>query len=227
MMKHKQQSFPLRRCLNLTIFPSVLLLLTLATLASSQQPKGSLRVAKVVDGDTVVLSDGRTVRYIGIDTPEKGQPFYDVATNFNRRLVKGKEVELEFDIQRYDRYGRLLAYVFVKDGKGKRIFVNAELVKNGYATVYTVPPNVKYTDLFVKLQEEARKKGLGLWVVYKGSSFSKSTVSSPVVGNSRTLIFHRPNCQYASRMSPRNRVNFSSAEGALRKGFRPCRVCNP
>jgi micrococcal nuclease len=107
------------------------------------KPTTGLRVVKVVDGDTVVLSDGRTVRYIGIDTPEHGQPYFDAARNFNRKLVLGKPVELEFDLERYDHYGRLLAYVFVRDEKGRRVFVNAEMVRNGFARTYTKPPNVR------------------------------------------------------------------------------------
>jgi micrococcal nuclease len=73
--------------------------------------------------------------------------------------LDGKLVRLEYDIDRFDQYKRTLAYVYLEDGT----FVNADLVKNGYAMVMTVPPNVKYADEFVKLQREAREKGRGLW----------------------------------------------------------------
>ncbi|MCS7188128.1 MAG: thermonuclease family protein, partial [Armatimonadota bacterium] len=156
-------------------FPLVTLMLLMLFAVASQRyfnPQGravktGLKVVKVVDGDTIVLSDGRTVRYIGIDTPERGQPFYEAARNFNRKLVQGKIVELEFDVERYDHHGRLLAYVFLRDKSGRRIFVNAEMVRNGFARTYTKPPNVKYADLFVKLQDEARANKRGLWSVYK------------------------------------------------------------
>ena len=148
----------------------------------TSKPTTGLRVVKVVDGDTVVLSDGRTVRYIGIDTPEHGQPYFDAARNFNRKLVLNKPVELEFDVERYDHYGRLLAYVFVRDEKGRRVFVNAEMVRNGFARTYTKPPNVRYADLFVRLQEEARKNRRGLWSVYHPTR-------QPVIGNRNTLSF--------------------------------------
>ncbi len=116
------------------------------------------RVTRVLDGDTVVLEDGRHVRYIGMDTPEKGRTYYGEAKRENERLVKGKVVRLEYDVGKTDKYDRTLAYVYAGD-----IFVNAELVRNGYAVIATFPPNVKYAKRFLTLQEEARKQKRGLW----------------------------------------------------------------
>ncbi len=76
------------------------------------------------------------------------------ASEANRKLVDGKTVRLEFDVQEQDRYGRLLAYVYLKEGT----FVNAWLVENGYAMVMTIPPNVKHQELFLKLQQEATER---------------------------------------------------------------------
>lgn len=127
-------------------------------------------VSKVIDGDTIVLSNGSRVRYIGIDTPEPRkknsfgtwiydpEPFAEEATKLNKQLVEGKKVRLEFDVEKRDKYGRLLAYVFVDD-----IFVNARLIEEGTAVILTIPPNVKYSDQFKKLQEEARKSRKGMW----------------------------------------------------------------
>lgn len=122
-------------------------------------------VQRVLDGDTVVLVTGERIRYIGIDTPELHHPKKPVefyareAKEFNRRMVEGKMVRLEFDVERHDKYGRLLAYVYLLDGT----FVNAELIRQGYAQLLTFPPNVKYADLFRKLQTEAREASRGLW----------------------------------------------------------------
>jgi micrococcal nuclease len=110
--------------------------------------------------------DGRIekVRYIGVNAPEvrhptKGEePGGREASAVNRRLVGGKQVRLELDVQRRDQYGRLLAYVWVDD-----LMVNAELVRQGYAQVMTVPPNVRYQELFLKLQREARAARRGLF----------------------------------------------------------------
>lgn len=123
------------------------------------------KVIKVYDGDTVKIDNGESVRYIGIDTPETHHPYRPVeflgeeATEVNKNLVGGKRVYLEFDVQRRDRYGRLLAYVFLEDGT----FVNAELARLGYAYTLTIPPDVKYTELFRKVAREAREHKRGLW----------------------------------------------------------------
>jgi micrococcal nuclease len=135
-------------------------------------------VKKVIDGDTLQLESGERVRLIGIDTPEmhESNKLYrdsqrtkeDITTiqklgkrayEVTKKLVEGKRVSLEFDVEKYDKYKRLLAYVYLKDGT----FVNAEIVKQGYASLMTIPPNVKYADLFLKLYREARENRRGLW----------------------------------------------------------------
>jgi len=122
------------------------------------------RVVKVVDGDTIDVErakgEGRIrVRYIGIDAPELKEPsFGQEAKRFNQGLVAGKMIRLAFDEERYDRYGRLLAYVWVGS-----TFVNAELIKAGLATAIGRPPNLKHLSLFLRLEDEARKKKKGIW----------------------------------------------------------------
>ncbi len=109
----------------------------------------TVKVTRVIDGDTIeIFLDGKTekVRLIGIDTPEKGKPYFNEATEKTKELCLGKEVRLEKDVSEKDRYDRLLRYVYVGD-----LFVNAELVKQGYASAYTYPPDVKYSELFRKL----------------------------------------------------------------------------
>ncbi|HEU4366676.1 MAG TPA: thermonuclease family protein [Methylomirabilota bacterium] len=135
---------------------------------AAQAPAGlEARVVRVVDGDTIhVRVNGRVekVRYIGVNTPELHHPTRGEepggrqAHAANRRLVEGKRVRLDLDVQSRDRYGRLLAYVWVGD-----TMVNAELIRLGYAQVMTVPPNVRHQALFLKLQRDAREAGRGLW----------------------------------------------------------------
>ena len=126
-------------------------------------------VIRVIDGDTFVLDNGTEkgdkVRLIGIDAPETRNSgkrkigFYGKeAKEYLTNLIADKQIRLQFDVGKRDRYGRLLAYVYLGD-----LFINAELVKRGYAQVYTVPPNVKYAELFVELEREARKARRGLW----------------------------------------------------------------
>lgn len=123
-------------------------------------------VTRVVDGDTLVTAAGR-VRLIGVDTPETVHPdrgvecFGREASAYLTRLVPpGTRVRLVFDVERRDRYDRLLAYVYRQDDG---LFVNAELVARGYAQVMTVPPNVAHADELVALAREAREAGRGLW----------------------------------------------------------------
>lgn len=135
-------------------------------------------VVRAVDGDTLKLENGERVRLTGIDTPEKHESaklYRDArksgkdvaviqrmgvkASEFTRRLVEGKRVRLEFDVEKQDRYGRLLAYVYLKDGT----FVNEEIVKQGYASPYTFPPNVRYAERLRSVYQEARENRRGLW----------------------------------------------------------------
>ena len=131
----------------------------------SQPMAGEAVVERAVDGDTVLLVGGERIRYIGVDTPELHHPRKPVqwyareAKEFNQRLVEGKKVRLEYDVQRKDRYRRTLAYVFLEDGT----FVNEELLREGYARLLTIPPDVKHVGQFVKAQQEAREAGRGLW----------------------------------------------------------------
>lgn len=129
--------------------------------APGSTPPGNLQpatVVQVVDGDTIELVDGRRVRYIGINTPERDQPYYKEATDSNRQLVERKQVQLEFDVDTFDQYGRTLAYVWV-DG----LLANVEIVRRGFANVYTVPPNVRYEADFRAAERSAREAGRGLW----------------------------------------------------------------
>ena len=126
-------------------------------------------VERVVDGDTIVVrTGGRTerVRYIGMDTPESVKPgtavqcYAKAASAENKKLVQGERVKLVSDAEARDRYGRLLAYVYrERDG----LFVNAELVRRGYARVLTIPPNVAHAAEFRVQATAARRAGRGLW----------------------------------------------------------------
>ena len=128
-------------------------------------PGRLVTVTRVVDGDTLAVGEER-VRLIGVDTPEAVRPgapvecFGRAASAFTERLVEGRRVRLELDVERRDRYGRLLAYVHrADDGR----FVNAALVREGYATPSAVPPNVRHAKRFAALARRARRAGRGLW----------------------------------------------------------------
>lgn len=128
------------------------------------------KVVRVIDGDTVELRLGgklRTVRYIGIDTPETVKPgelvqcFGKAASAYNRRLVEGKTVRLEVGRERSDRYGRLLGYIYLLDAHDT--MVNASLVGSGYARTLTIAPNTRFAQRFAALQRKAQARNAGLW----------------------------------------------------------------
>lgn len=173
------------RGLFLPIFVAFLLLISCkAESPKVEAVKGKpCRVVKVVDGDTFTCRlEGKEevkVRLIGVDTPEStdnpkarrdaertGRSLEQIismgklAKDFTKSLLpEGTTVYLEFDVQTTDRYGRLLAYVWLPDGR----LLNEVLIREGYAQVYTVPPNVKYQERLLDAQRRAREEGKGLW----------------------------------------------------------------
>lgn len=124
----------------------------------------AVKVSRIIDGDTIELENGQKVRYLNIDTPETVDPrkpvqcFGKEASEKNRELVEGKIVRLEKDVTDKDKYGRLLRYVWVGE-----TMINLELVKLGYARIYTYPPDVKYQKEILSAEKTAREQKLGLW----------------------------------------------------------------
>lgn len=127
------------------------------------QTTEKVRVAKILDGDTFDLSDGRRVRYIGINTPEQSQCFALEAKTENEKLLAGKKIRLEKDLSNRDKYGRLLRFVYVEDESGREIFVNDYLVRQGFARLLSIPPDLKFEKQFNAAVEEARFQQRGLW----------------------------------------------------------------
>ncbi|MBF0619647.1 MAG: thermonuclease family protein [Candidatus Omnitrophica bacterium] len=168
--------------LNPLIFSAVLFLLIALLVFKPQAEKPIdgkfFKVSYIYDGDTIRLETGEKVRFIGIDAPEmheseklfrdarKSGQDIEVIKAMGRRarefvvaLFGDKKVRLEFDIEKRDKYGRLLAYLYLEDGT----FVNKEIIASGFAYPLTIPPNVAHTDEFKALFKEARAKRLGLW----------------------------------------------------------------
>lgn len=122
------------------------------------------RVARVIDGDTIELTDKRRIRYIGVDTPELGdnrkhvECFAIEAMEENTRLVEGKTVRLMKDVSEIDKYGRLLRYVYIGD-----VFVQDHLVRQGFARIDTIPPDIANQQQFLNSGQEAQEQKRGLW----------------------------------------------------------------
>jgi endonuclease YncB( thermonuclease family) len=174
----------------------------------------------VSDGDTIVLQDGRRVRYTGINAPEiqhedrQAEPFGYKAKAFNKKLVHQKSVCLEFDNQINDQYGRTLAYVFLKDGT----FVNAAMVVEGYAFYLYRRPNLIYSSMLLKSQRDAMRANKGIWQNWLEQN-------ATYVGNKRSKRFHLPSCSFAKKIKSSNRVLFSKKWSAFWAGYAPAKRC--
>ena len=176
----------------------------------------------VVDGDTVVLSNGRKLRYIGINAPElehndrKAEPYARESKQFNAVLVNRKNIRLEFDKERTDQYKRLLAYVFLKNGT----FVNAEILSNGYAYLLYHRPNTKHNSTLLNSQRAAMSAQKGIWQNW-------TEPAGKYVANKRSRRFHLPGCTFGKRIKSRNRVVFQKKWEAFWEGYAPGKRCMP
>jgi len=202
-------------------------------------------VTRIIDGDTIEVSlQGKTekVRLIGVDTPETKhpdkpvQPYGPEAANYTEKQLAGEKIFLEKDVSERDKYGRLLAYVWLAEPAGlteaqMRInMFNSRLLLAGYAQLMTIPPDVKYVDWFTKFQIEARQSKKGLWGMSSstaGAGEAKPNPGDAFWGSSQSRKYHYPKCVWAAKISPGNLVTFSSSAKARNAGFIPCKVCSP
>lgn len=206
-------------------------------------------VTQIVDGDTirVRMPDGtiERIRFIGVDTPESTnriEPYGKEASAFTAKALSGKSIYLETDVGLRDKYGRMLAHIWlepptqINQAEVRSKLFNAILLLNGYARLMTIPPNVKYVDYLKDYEAEARDANRGLWAL--GGSVGARTLPAPkqapapsgnaaYVGSIRSDVFHYPNCTSAKKIKPANLVTFPTREAAVAAGRRPCKNCNP
>ncbi|WP_442600289.1 thermonuclease family protein [Neobacillus sp. D3-1R] len=133
----------------------------------------AVMVERVVDGDTVKLSDGRKVRFVGVNTPEsttRTEEYGKEASHYTKSKLEGKRIWMQMDVSETDRYNRLLRIIWLSvptdlmdENEIRTKMFNAELVLKGYAEPSTYPPDVKYSDYFIQFAREARKNKTGLW----------------------------------------------------------------
>jgi len=144
-------------------------------LAAPATAEEFVRVKSVYDGDTILLEDGRKVRYLGINAPEYLEPFYLKAKRFNESLVLGQEIRIEFDQERGDLYDRVLAYVWLGDQ-----MINARLVQDGLAHAFFIGISRKHNAQFLRLQVEAKQRKVGIWSARGRARELKITSVHPV-----------------------------------------------
>lgn len=176
----------------------------------------ALYVEHVNDGDTFLLSDGTQVRLIGVDTPEKGQPFFERATVFAESILLGEEVSVEYDSKPVDRYGRRLAYLFVDS-----IFYNKLVIDSGYASVYLFKENRRRAEQLISAQRKARLSKFGIW------SLPDPIPEDYYVSPFGSFRFHRPLCPNIKHTDLSRARRFEKRDESLDKGLSSCRTCRP
>lgn len=212
--------------------------------------EGQYKVLRVVDGDTLVIemdNKEERVRLIGVDTPESVHPDASknveagkIASEFTKSRLEGEYIELEFDVQERDRYGRLLAYVW-HEGE----MFNKVLLREGYAQVATFPPNVRYVEEFTQLEKEARDAKRGLWAdliddskaietaddkannkkAEENKQSSKENSKGKYVASKNSDKYHIAGYTHAGEIAPENQIWFGSIEEAEKLGYKPCGIC--
>jgi endonuclease YncB( thermonuclease family) len=177
---------------------------------------------KVVDGDTIYLDNGEKVRFVGVNTPERGVEGYIASKNFVQKLCLNKEVGLDIDDSKHnDKYGRTLAVVIV-DGKN----LNEMLLKEGLAEVMYIPPSEFYPFNWANDSTHI-PTAHNTYSNTQSDSSSNSGSSGSYIGNSNSGKFHESTCQWGQKTAEHNRVYFNDRNDAISQGYQPCKVCNP
>ncbi len=210
-------------------------------------------IVRVVDGDTLVVNVGgaeQKVRLILVDTPESVHPDESKNTEYGKlasdytasQLAAGQTIYLQKDVSETDRYGRLLRYVWLfqptdttSATEVRAKMYNAKLLLDGYAQLYTYPPDVKYVDMFTTFQKEAREANRGLWSYKQTETVTETTVTTPppaqstgtYVGSSKSNKYHLPSCRHVESILSENQVWFNSEADATAAGYVPCGGCKP
>ena len=185
----------------------------------------------VVDGDTIYLSNGKKVRLVGVNTPEKGVTGYQASKEFVKKLCLNKEVSINRDDKKYtDKYGRTLAVVIVG---GKNL--NEMLLKEGLAEIMYIPPSEFYpynwagenTPSSTSSSHSSNIDTVQSTSISTSDNYVSSGGSVSYIGNRNSMKFHRSDCKEVNRMSEKNKVFLNSREEAINGGYVGCKVCNP
>ncbi len=196
------------------------------------------KVVGIADGDTITIFDmankQQSIRLQGIDSPEMRQDFGEQAKQNLANLIYGRQVTIEYS--KRDNYGHILGKVLLLDG----LDVNLEQIKDGMAWHYK-----QYEDeqlkadrkTYARAEREAREARRGLWAdtlpmppwawrrTERKSDRQPTVAFGNIIGNSRTKIYHRPDCPSYNKVSPENKVEFQTIEEAEKAGYRPAKNC--
>lgn len=181
-------------------------------------PNNRFRVSKVTDGDTFVLNGGDKVRLLAIDTPEKGERYYKEAKELLQQLTDNKIVTLAYADKRRDKYGRLLAYVYIDS-----TFVNKVILENGLGYLYLfkdTESDLPRTKELLIAQQKAIEAQIGIWSLqYSSEDF--------YINKSGSFRLHRPGCNSAQKLVTGRYQKFDNRLDGFKIGLSPCRNCKP
>lgn len=183
-----------------------------------RKPSDRFVVKEIIDGDTVELLGGDRLRLLSIDTPEKGELFYEEAGRFLAELTLGKSGRVEFAGRRRDKYGRLLGYLYIDT-----IFVNKAILETGLGFLYLFKDtelNRPETKELFAAQRTAIRERVGIWSIERAQEDYYIAVES-------SFRFHRPGCSVVRDLQPGRYRTFDTREEALYEGLSPCRKCKP
>ncbi len=207
--------------LNLFFYVFAIICLTTQVSAQKVLVVNNLKVERVIDGSTIELTTGAKVGYISVDIPRDK---YFQATEVNRQLVEGKMIRLEFDFEKKDRYGRVVAYAYVDS-----IFVNARLIEEGYARFSAHPKNARHQNVFLDLEEKAKKAAVGIWAKKVNSKKRDNLKGKVEIDLENSFVYLARNGEKYHRSSCPE-MKSSRTPMVLRKAklnYKPCPVCKP
>lgn len=193
-----------------------------ACAAPSQRQKAF--VEQALTGDTVQLRGGKKLRYASVQAPPlqsklaQVRAYGEASLAFNRALVEGKDIEIEWGNRIRDEDNTLLGFVFLPDGR----FVNLELLKAGHARSFVRPPNLRYAADIRKADLSARRGRKGLWE----SEVFDPSVNSEYIGEKNTKYYYFPTSPELERIPQAQLVRFRSRVEAKAAGYRPCPTCH-
>ena len=183
----------------------------------------SAEVREVMTGDTLRLKGGKILRYVGMQAPPRQsiipliRQYGETSFEFNRKIVEGQKVFIEWGPQIRNERGELLGYVFLEDGT----FVNLQILKAGHAKLRMPPPNKRYAADLRQAELQARRSKLGLWKEEPENPYIKDEY----LGEKNTKIYYFPTSPELERIPEANLVKFRTRVDAKAAGYRPCFTC--
>ena len=186
------------------------------------QPEFTGLCTYVTDGDTIEVDGLGKVRFVGVNTPERGVEGYICSKRFVQKFCLNKEVSLDIDDSKYtDKYGRYLAVVIV-DGQN----LNEMLLKEGLAEVMYIPPSEFYPYDWAP-NSDGYSKYVSSYSSSNSGSSSSSSDSGSYIASANSHKFHYTTCRWGKKISEKNKVTFNSRSDAISQGYEPCKVCQP